>query len=490
MRVIISSPARNNLSQILGPAICKHLIFGRDNVGLTNPRTPQSKMVLVIARFTLLVSFLLFLSGETDATFLRPCTEKWCRRLIKWNVRPLPRCCRKYLKTPSPVPPPVAPTAPVLPPKAPEAPVLPPKPPVAPVLPPKTPEAPMLPPKAPEGQVLPPKAPEAPVQPPKAPEGQVQSPIAPRSPSAPTNGTSPVAPTPKPVSPTPPRPTPSPTPCYFMGDVYGDPHVGTFDNLLYDCQGKGEFVMFSALPRGSLVQGRFEKVSSFSPLVTLTTGMVAKGDSSSPTVQISLTKNCTSPNIHLYVNGASIPNPFTGYVDPNVQVTYAPNMFTILFTNTGLIVTVKHYSRNYLDVKVRPPCWYKNQTIVGLLGTPDSNKANDWMDRSGTTIPIPVGSLNGVLGYNYCVKNWCIYNEQESLFKYKTECGFVDDFQYYFGCNQTYPGDVNLGTQSEAAKRFCRNSTACFIDGAVFGVEVANATLAVEIERNISFDKN
>lgn len=59
---------------------------------------------------------------------------------------------------------------------------------------------------------------------------------------------------------------------------------------------------------------------------------------------------------------------------------------------------------------------------VGILGTPDGNCSNDWMDADGTTIEI---QNNHVDSYNYCVDNWCV-NQESSLMSFAEDNTFND----------------------------------------------------------------
>ena len=61
-----------------------------------------------------------------------------------------------------------------------------------------------------------------------------------------------------------------------------------------------------------------------------------------------------------------------------------------------------------------------HERLVGLLGNPDGEYDNDWMDRNNDPVPIPESKEDRTLepAYNYCVTNWCIRSAGESLFHY------------------------------------------------------------------------
>jgi len=57
-----------------------------------------------------------------------------------------------------------------------------------------------------------------------------------------------------------------------------------------------------------------------------------------------------------------------------------------------------------------------------LLGTPDGNSSNDWMDADGTTIDI---QNNHEDSFNYCVDNWCV-NQESSIMSFAEDNTFND----------------------------------------------------------------
>jgi len=89
-----------------------------------------------------------------------------------------------------------------------------------------------------------------------------------------------------------------------------------------------------------------------------------------------------------------------------------------------------------------------NGGSTGLMGSPDMNKMNDWMDKEGNKLDIATnqwGSIGHADSFNYCVDNWCV-SQSESL--------------------MTYHGDTNYGDHKCEADEFIdfrKNNTQCLL---------------------------
>jgi von Willebrand factor type D domain len=367
---------------------------------------------------TALATLLLLTSSSVQATF-KKCNgragKRVCRALQKLGL-PTPKCCKKNN---------VAPTAVI----------------------PKTPT----------------KAPLA---------------VAPKTPMAvaPTS-TDPNVPRPPTVRP----PTRAPTAsarsgCLQNALVHGDPHVTTFDKLYYSCQGRGEFILLDAPASGARIHARFEKKNA---LVSLATGVVAKGDRNAPTVEISIPK-IGADAVQLLVDGVKVPNAMSGFTNSLVQVTQSSNVYTIFFTTSGLSILVRYIplSFKHLSITVQRPCPTTNDTIRGLLGSPDDVPLNDWTTKTGTPIVIPTGDLHGRAGYDYCVQNWCVSNATESIFALDG----VNPFSSYFGYNETFSGNVNTSQAASAIQALCGTNVPCLIDGIELGEEGSRNVLTTEAD--------
>ena len=110
--------------------------------------------------------------------------------------------------------------------------------------------------------------------------------------------------------------------------------------------------------------------------------------------------------------------------------------------NFGRLIKVEYPTTNLrLDIEVgfwRGACYFSidfilmdcrpGDDLIGILGSPDGNKNNDWMDQNGETIPIPSGASSFFFepAYDYAIENWCISDEADSHFAYEPGTQFSD----------------------------------------------------------------
>lgn len=267
----------------------------------------------------------------------------------------------------------------------------------------------------------------------------------------------------------------------FEGSAWGDPHIRTFDGLNYDCQGSGEFIVAYEKESGFMIQARFEGVT-WNPRVTRTTAVVATAGDDMPKVQFSFDyAGSRRKNLVLYVDGNSR-NATEGYEDEKVSTSQeSKQTYKIRFKQSGLSVKVTKTGTS-MNVIVRLPR-SMSTNVTGLLGTPDGNSANDWVDRlegearrlaTGIIALPPPGSLNKQPAYDYCTVTWCISDPMESLFVYEESYGFGN----YSHCAESYRGPIDTSTASSPELRaLCGMNEACLIDGIVMGIDYAKKTL-------------
>ena len=260
------------------------------------------------------------------------------------------------------------------------------------------------------------------------------------------------------------------------GGVAGDPHLVTFDGLRYSCQGRGEFILLETAS-GVKIQSRHDKQEK-GDFVSLATGVVVSGGNDTPTVQISLPdSNSSNPEVFIDSNATNVVA--FEYEDVDLRVTKVGSTFEIFYKTLGFIVFADFISSNdfpHLDIRVALPASFRNEEIRGLLGSaPDDDVENDWMLRNGSIVSVPKteSALRGADAYNYSM-NWCITNASESLFHY-SEVGF--DFVNYTGCDEPFPGDVNISSATSEIVTLCGENIACLIDGVVLGLNGAQNLL-------------
>ena len=249
---------------------------------------------------------------------------------------------------------------------------------------------------------------------------------------------------------------PSVCPKGSTSGIFGDPHLSTFDRLRFDCQGSGEFITVkSAETPQFMVQERFTDVnSSLCSQASVSTG-VAITDESVPTVQISTPR--TTPNAALNTIGSC---PIDFYVDGIPSLIGDDHGPSLDIHQAGARIRVKHVaSCVHIDVRVQqtstfgchflvqvfiPFNYRPGELIYGLLGTPNGNSGDDWRARDGTVLAPPASAADSIFApsYNYCVDNWCICNENLSLFTY----GEGESFDSISGCDENYTADIESDT--------------------------------------------
>ena len=259
----------------------------------------------------------------------------------------------------------------------------------------------------------------------------------------------------------------------FCAGSSGDPHMTTFDGLRYDCQGRGDFILTKA--GDAVVQGRFKK----SGRVALTVGVACSEGPESTVVEVSIPEDGGSPV--LVVGGALISPSSLGFEDSSVIVT--PNArgagsFRITFKTSGLSVLAQTYS-TYMNVAVGLPQVLLDAGTTGLFGSADKNPLNDWATPDGNVLPVPTSrsDLVGVPSLNYCLENWCIRNENDSLFTYYDADDKGYDFAYFSGCDDLERDVVDISNPPAAAAALCGVDEACLVDFLEVGEEVARETL-------------
>ncbi|CAB9526146.1 sushi domain containing 2 [Seminavis robusta] len=277
----------------------------------------------------------------------------------------------------------------------------------------------------------------------------------------------------------------------YVGKWSGDPHMKTFDGLKYDCQGAGEFHVLKSLNSTFELQARFEKFNrewkKNRPQPTVTTSVAFDTGDGEPLIQVSVpetSENGCTPFV--YVNGIlKDASELAALEDDFVQVkeVHKKNtdgfIFYYLNSKVQLTTMAKKSSKNgcVLSSKICLPYDYERttkETFVGLLGTPNKDKSDDWMTNVGTPVSIPTKKKDLRFGpaYEYCTKNWCIRNETVAMFEYPSGKKFSD----YSYCDQDPDTETESCVTDPPAmlRRICGSENdACLVDGCVGTAEDA-----------------
>jgi len=287
-----------------------------------------------------------------------------------------------------------------------------------------------------------------------------------------------------------PKPPPVPLPVKCAGasaSWSGDPHMVTFDKVKYDCQGQGEFHVVKSLDSGFSLQGRFIKYrQNRFPTVTRSLAFNS-GEDNEKTIQVNVPDTASdgicTPTFLMDGVAEQMQEDEVTIGDLRIKRTTTSNSrgFIFYYESTGvqLKVTAKFWNGCYLAADLCLPDCYKRrgESFVGLLGTPDGDNSNDWMDSSGYNLPF---NSNRKAQTNYCTANWCIENQAESIFHYN------DNGQDEKGKSFDDYNNCNLGPDSETEAcmsnpdrvvpgltDICKKDEACLLDGCVGGIEAA-----------------
>lgn len=114
--------------------------------------------------------------------------------------------------------------------------------------------------------------------------------------------------------------------------------------------------------------------------------------------------------------------------------------------------------------------------IDGLFGVPNGNVADDWTGKDGTIFPI-AADRRGQEAYDYCVQNWCIRNEVESLFKYERSDSFAENDK----CGDRITPHPPVRNPPPAVLALCGKDPDCLLDATVEGPEIAAAGLEFQM---------
>lgn len=262
-----------------------------------------------------------------------------------------------------------------------------------------------------------------------------------------------------------------------------DPHIYTFDGVEFDCQAAGEFILVQS-PRVE-IQARFEHVGATDLLpASVITGIVVAIERE-PTVQLSFPPNTIEDSCDplLFMDSRQI-FLFEDTGDTGVVIdVIGHDRFVLSFTRVNVEITIiLHQSDTFgcffSTFFYLPPKF--NRDILGLLGSPDQLEKDEWTDRFGNDLSVPVRDedLHFKPAHDSCAAFWCIHEEKDSLFTYVG----TESFRGYFDCGTTRRYDPTLlkqtvGLAPESLRAVCGDDIACMIDGSVGDLSDASVYL-------------
>jgi hypothetical protein len=217
------------------------------------------------------------------------------------------------------------------------------------------------------------------------------------------------------------------------GKVWGDPHFVTYDGFKYDCQGEGDFVISKSLQSVFEIHGRFG-LGTPSSQVTVMRGVAWKIEDDSNNVEVLSSSNDEGTCLlELYVGDklvgpSTLPEATPFAVNFKAAEYSGTKTYALIFTyessGTRLEVTTISSKKNgcviNLQVCLADVSSLEPTSFVGMLGSPDENKQNDWMNEEGEIQNLPTSTRGRMFSeaYNYCVSNWCL--SEGSFFKTDT----------------------------------------------------------------------
>lgn len=201
----------------------------------------------------------------------------------------------------------------------------------------------------------------------------------------------------------------------------------TYDNFRYDCQAIGEVVLSKSMTGSKFeVQGLFAPSVFFPSRVTVTSGL-AMTYHGGPTIEFTTAKEpaygltmISGCPVAVFVDG-KLTNISRNRVFPDgSQIIRDSGRISAHFPN-GLSVYADTSQTGFNR------CWFRvavvklsgkiirdDGNIVGLLGSPNGNSSDEWMNRSGTPFNHPFPRL-GPVALQYCQGTWGV-KKADSLF--------------------------------------------------------------------------
>ena len=219
-------------------------------------------------------------------------------------------------------------------------------------------------------------------------------------------------------------PPPAPACGKPCGVVYGDPHLMTFDQTLYDAQAVGEVIVAKSTTDDFEVQGRFVAPPNQRQVsIDVAVGMRVAGH------RVALYRTLTGYDARIDGTPVTIPANPRALPGGGTIGTYGIDNEVIVVWPDGSVAIVDavgiypQYYRFTIDLGLAPA---RLGHVVGLLGNADGDKTNDLVTRAGQPVTFPNTPFAEL--YGTYINSWRI-SQAESLFDYdagQTTATFTD----------------------------------------------------------------
>jgi len=185
---------------------------------------------------------------------------------------------------------------------------------------------------------------------------------------------------------------------------------------------------------------------------------------------------------------------YEGSGDDRVQVTVNGDGIDVLYPESGFKTSINF---SYWNGCIIDACFHVPDcdNIIGLLGTPDNDASNDWVNPDGSFREVPASKKERgrhSTSYNYCQDAWCIRNEGDSIFTYNQDgkfeltLGFLRsvsnvsptgiDFEDFEFCDLPYGVKLQSYIEEQITPEIvevCSDDSNCIFDAVTSGLDSA-----------------
>ncbi|KAG4072718.1 hypothetical protein HA402_001830 [Bradysia odoriphaga] len=254
---------------------------------------------------------------------------------------------------------------------------------------------------------------------------------------------------------------------------WGDPHFVTYNNLMFDFMGYGEFWLIRGSNKSGFgVQGRMGPYAAW-PRATLFNAVAIKDGNT--TVQFEL-RNYAS--FHLILNSTELPIPVEPTTLPlrSAHINFIHANLINVRLQTGFTIIVENIGNLYLNVYGSGAQRNKGKGFMGLFGNFDFDTQKELTSQDGFVIP-PTSALDMSLIHNRFGLTW-MTTANESIFHYQDGRSWNDYVDPDFLPLLQHPDPA---TMPEEVRAICGDSLFCFYEYVVTGsLEMAADVVRVE----------